>query len=65
MRVIELERQYGFVSCWNFVAEWYPIPDGLFDEVRSAGCEIGLHGILHDGKLFFESRELRANLRDP
>jgi hypothetical protein len=62
MRVIELERQYGFVSCWNFVAEWYPIPDGLFEEVRSSGCEVGLHGILHDGKLFSSRESFEANL---
>jgi hypothetical protein len=62
MRVIELERRYGFVSSWNFVAEWYPIPDGLFDEVRAAGCEIGLHGILHDGKLFSDRATFEANL---
>jgi hypothetical protein len=62
MRVIELERRYGFVSCWNFVAEWYDIPDGLFDEVRSRGCEIGLHGILHDGKLFSSRQSFEANL---
>jgi hypothetical protein len=62
MRVIELERRYGFVSSWNFVAEWYPIPDGLFDEVRAAGCEIGLHGILHDGKLFSDRATFDANL---
>lgn len=52
MPVIELEQRYGFRSCWNFVAEWYPIPEGLFDSVRAAGCEVGLHGIKHDGKLF-------------
>lgn len=62
MRVIELERRYGFVSSWNFVAEWYPIPAGLFDEVRAAGCEIGLHGILHDGKLFSKRATFEANL---
>ena len=62
MRVIELERRYGFVSSWNFVAEWYPIPDGLFDEVRAAGCEIGLHGILHDGKLFSNRATFESNL---
>ena len=62
MRVIELEQRYGFVSSWNFVAEWYPIPDGLFDEVRAAGCEIGLHGILHDGKLFSDRATFEANL---
>lgn len=62
MPVIELERRYGFVSSWNFVAEWYPIPDGLFDAVRAAGCEIGLHGILHDGKLFSDRATFEANL---
>ena len=62
MRVIELEVRYGFVSSWNFVAEWYPIPAGLFDEVRAAGCEIGLHGILHDGKLFSDRATFEANL---
>jgi hypothetical protein len=61
-RVIELEQRYGFVSCWNFVADWYPIPDGLFDEVRASGCEIGLHGILHDGKLFSSRESFEANL---
>lgn len=64
MRVIELEQRYGFVSSWNFVAEWYPIPAGLFDEVRAAGCEIGLHGIRHDGKLFSDRATFEANLPD-
>jgi hypothetical protein len=51
-RVLEVERRHGFVSCWNFVAEWYEIPDGMFERIRDAGCEIGLHAIKHDGKLF-------------
>ncbi len=54
-KIIEIERRHGFVSSWNFVAEWYPIEDGLFEHVRAAGCEVGLHGIKHDGRLF-ESR---------
>lgn len=62
LRVIELERSYGFVSAWNFVAEWYPIPDGLFDSVRAAGCEIGLHGIRHDGRLFRDRAHFEAEL---
>lgn len=62
VRVIDLEQRYGFVSSWNFVAEWYPIPDGLFDEIRARGCEIGLHGILHDGKLFSSRATFEANL---
>src|ERR1700690_4080785 len=50
--VLELERRHSVVSCWNFVAEWYPIPAATFDLVRDAGGEIGLHGIKHDGRLF-------------
>ena len=61
-RVREVERRHGFVSSWNFCAEWYPIPPGLFDELRADGCEIGLHGITHDGKLFASRASFEADL---
>ena len=61
-RVIEVERRHGFVSAWNFVAEWYPIEDGLFAAVRGAGCEVGLHGIKHDCKLFQSRANFEAEL---
>jgi peptidoglycan/xylan/chitin deacetylase (PgdA/CDA1 family) len=61
-RIIELERRHGFVSSWNFVAEWYPIEAGLFDHVRAAGCEIGLHAIKHDCKLFESRARFEAEL---
>jgi peptidoglycan/xylan/chitin deacetylase (PgdA/CDA1 family) len=61
-RVLEIERRHGFVSSWNFCAEWYPIPGGVFDAVRAAGCEVGLHGILHDGRLFRDRETFEANL---
>jgi peptidoglycan/xylan/chitin deacetylase (PgdA/CDA1 family) len=61
-RVIEIERRRGFVSSWNFVAEWYSIPAGLLDYVRAAGCEVGLHGIKHDGRLFESRARFEAEL---
>jgi hypothetical protein len=61
-RVVEVEERHGFVSSWNFVAEWYPIPDGLFDLLRARGCEIGIHGIKHDGKLFGSRARFDAEL---
>jgi peptidoglycan/xylan/chitin deacetylase (PgdA/CDA1 family) len=61
-RVLEIEREHGIVSCWNFCAEWYEIPAGTFETVRKAGCEVGLHGILHDGKLFRDRASFEANL---
>jgi peptidoglycan/xylan/chitin deacetylase (PgdA/CDA1 family) len=61
-RVLEVERRHGFVSSWNFVAEWYPIQRGLFDHIRASGGEIGLHAIKHDGKLFESRASFEANL---
>ncbi|HEV7771220.1 MAG TPA: glycosyltransferase [Solirubrobacterales bacterium] len=60
--VIELERRHGFVSSWNFVAEGYPIEEALLDRVRDAGCEVGLHGIKHDCKLFESRASFEAEL---
>ena len=51
-RVRKVERVHGVVSSWNFVAEDYPIPPGLFAKLRADGCEIGLHGIHHDHRMW-------------
>jgi peptidoglycan/xylan/chitin deacetylase (PgdA/CDA1 family) len=61
-RVLEVERRHGFVSSWNFVAEWYPIPAGTFELIRDAGCEIGLHAIKHDGRLFNSRARFESEL---
>ena len=61
-RVLEIERRHGFVSSWNFVAEWYPIEPGLFDHIRAMGGEVGLHAIKHDGKLFESRASFEADL---
>jgi peptidoglycan/xylan/chitin deacetylase (PgdA/CDA1 family) len=61
-RIIEVERRHGFVSSWNFVAEWYPIEESLLDYVRAAGCEVGLHGVKHDGRLFETRARFEAEL---
>lgn len=61
-RIIDIERRHGFVSSWNFVADWYSIEAGLFDHVRAAGCEVGLHGIKHDCRLFKSRSYFEAEL---
>ena len=61
-RVRDVERAHGMVSSWNFVAEDYPIPPGLFDELRADGCEIGLHGLQHDWKLFSSEERFEESL---
>lgn len=52
--LLEVERRYGFVSSWNFCADWYPLAEADLDVVRRAGGEVGLHGLKHDGRLFLE-----------
>lgn len=53
--LLELEARHNMVSAWFLVGEDYPVPASVVDQLRAAGCEIGLHGLHHDGRLF-ESR---------
>jgi peptidoglycan/xylan/chitin deacetylase (PgdA/CDA1 family) len=61
-RVLEVEERHGIVSSWNFVAEDYEIPGSAFPLLRDAGCEVGLHGIHHDGMLFRDRQHFEADL---
>ena len=61
-RLLEIERRHGLCSSWNFVAEDYPIDPDLFPALREAGCEIGLHGLHHDGLLFADRTSFAAQL---
>jgi peptidoglycan/xylan/chitin deacetylase (PgdA/CDA1 family) len=54
--LLEIEARHGVVSAWFIVAEDYPVEPALLEGLRDAGCEVGLHGLHHDGRLF-ESRE--------
>jgi peptidoglycan/xylan/chitin deacetylase (PgdA/CDA1 family) len=63
-RLREVEARRGLVSSWNLCAEEYPIPAGLFDDLRAQGCEIGLHGIDHRGLLFDSRERFEADLPD-
>jgi hypothetical protein len=69
--LMELERELGFRSSFNFVPERYAVPADLRRELEDGGFEVGVHGLMHDGKLYdsravFKSRAARINgyLRD-
>ena len=53
--LLELERSYGFRSAFFFVPEEYRLVDDLRQDIARAGCEVGIHGLRHDGSLY-ESR---------
>ncbi len=57
------EREAGLRSSWNFVPERYDVTTDLLDRVRADGCEVGVHGLRHDGRDLASRRQVR--LRSP
>jgi hypothetical protein len=58
--MLEMEWDLGFRSGVFFVAERYPIPDDLRDYITSHDCEVGVHGLKHDGRLYRSDAEFQA-----
>lgn len=50
--LMQLEKEAGFRSSFNFVPERYSVPKSVRDELTSNGFEIGVHDLKHDGKLY-------------
>ena len=45
-----IERSVGQQSSWNLVPLRYHTDDAVVDALTAEGCEIGVHGLLHDGR---------------
>jgi hypothetical protein len=56
------ERAHGYRSSWNFVPERYEVDDDTLTELRDDGCEIGVHGLRHDGRDLASRRLLDQRL---
>jgi peptidoglycan/xylan/chitin deacetylase (PgdA/CDA1 family) len=61
-RVRAVEARSGVGSSWNFVPERYEVPDDLVAGLPAEGCEIGVHGLKHDGRDLVSERTLRRRL---
>jgi hypothetical protein len=53
----EIELRTGHRSSWNFVPKRYEVEDGLVLDLAEEGFEVGVHGLLHDGR-DLESEEM-------
>lgn len=65
-QLMELEDKLGFKSSFNFVPEGYKVSSELRKDLWKRGFEVGVHGLLHDGKLYqsediFRDRAARIN----
>ena len=51
-----MEMELGFRSSFSFVAERYSTSESLREELKSKGFGISVHGLKHDGKLFWNKK---------
>lgn len=63
-RLMELERQLGFRSSFNFIPEGdYRVPAELRSELLHNGFEVGVHDLRHDGKLYWRRYDFSRSAR--
>ncbi len=55
--LVALEQSIGFRSSFNFVPERYNHPSNIRSYLVENGFEVAVHGLIHDGKLFW-SRDI-------
>ena len=65
-KLMGLEQRMGFSSSFNFVPERYNVSASLRSTLTERGFEVGIHGLVHDGKLYesekiFDERAFRIN----
>lgn len=52
-KLMNVDVERGFRSCFNFVPEGtYTVDDSVQALLRRSGCEVGVHGLCRDGKLY-------------
>jgi peptidoglycan/xylan/chitin deacetylase (PgdA/CDA1 family) len=66
IQLMEIEKELGFKSSFNFVPELYNVSSQVRKQLTVNGFEVGVHGLNHDGKLFsskevFSSRAKKIN----
>lgn len=57
-----VEERAGYRSSWNLVPERYRVDDVLVGRLEAAGCEVGVHGLRHDGRDLESVRTLERRL---
>lgn len=56
--VIDLEKSMGFRSSFNFVPERYKVSPQLRQYLSDNGFEVGVHGLKHDGLMYFSKKDV-------
>lgn len=51
-RIMNIEEELGFRSVFNVLLDVYPVDEQKIEMIRSRGFEIGIHGVVHDARLY-------------
>jgi hypothetical protein len=63
-QLMELEKELGFRSSFNFVPEGdYEVSQQLREDLVKNGFEVGVHDLRHDGKLYWTREIFSKNAR--
>ena len=63
-RLMQLEKELGFRSSFNFIPEGdYAVSRELREELAQNGFEVGVHDLHHDGKLYQSRRDFFENAK--
>jgi peptidoglycan/xylan/chitin deacetylase (PgdA/CDA1 family) len=62
IELADLEEDRGLRSSFNIVARWYPIDQGILDELLERGFELGVHGVYHDRSMFSSRAKFESQL---
>lgn len=56
--LMDVDESYGFHSSFQIVPESrYPTPKSFLSLIKSRGCEVNIHDLRHDGRLYAEHDE--------
>jgi peptidoglycan/xylan/chitin deacetylase (PgdA/CDA1 family) len=66
LKLMEIDKNHGFRSSFNFVPHDYNVPRDLRKRLTDEGFEIGVHGLNHEGNMFssretFERQSVQIN----
>lgn len=64
LRMLEIEREYEIRSSFEVVPEVrYEVSGEVLEAIRKAGCEVCVHGLNHDGRLFSSEELFRSRAK--
>jgi hypothetical protein len=63
-RLIDIDESFGITSSFQVVPEGrYPVTPAFLAAIRARGCEVNVHDLNHDGRLFLDREEFNRRAK--